>query len=75
VPVVRLSNQIEIARAGAKAGKGSGFAAVQNLSQRAIEGDGTRHGVDAERDGADPLDHDVTSWESDRPITERELAL
>ena len=76
MPVVRLSNQIEIARAGAKAGKGRGFAAMQDLkSQRAVEADGARHGVGAERDGADPLDHDVTSWESDRPIIERELSL
>jgi len=65
MPVLRLGDQIEIARAGAKAGKGSGFAAMQDLeSQRAVEGNGTRHGVGAERDGADPLDHDVTSWES-----------
>jgi len=57
LPLGRLGNQVQVAPAGSKAGKGGGLAAVaQSKTQRAIEIYGARHVMGGQCEGADLLD-------------------
>src|SRR5712675_2257514 len=61
-PLVRLGDEVEIARSCSKAGERRIFAAMQDLKpQRAVESDGSRHFVGAECNRADSLDHGQNS--------------
>src|SRR5262249_61990433 len=60
--LIALGDEVEVARAGTKAGERRRFPAIEHVkSERGVEAHGALHVVGGECDGTDCFDHDATS--------------